>query len=472
MIRILIVDDEPSVREGLAEWFAKEGWEIETAAEADEALRKLGAHSGQDAGSTAAGGSGAAATFYFDIALLDIRLPGMDGLELHRRIRERAPHLTVIFMTAYASVDTAVRAMKEGAYDYIVKPFEPDEFTELIRQALKDKLLVAAPPDTGDGIVAESRAMREIIPFIETIAGSDAPVILTGESGTGKELLARRIHDLGRRRFFPFVPVNCGAVSPTLLESELFGHEKGAFTGAQFRRKGRIELAAGGTLFLDEIGEIPAAMQIALLRVLETREIVRLGGEHTTAVDFRVLAATHRNLADDVRAGRFREDLFYRLNVLSIQIPPLRERPDDILPLAARFLAAVSAREEKAIQGFTDEASARLRAHTWPGNVRELRNVVERAALLCGAPRIGPDVLGIAPSPSGSAPGPEAAGTERLDDLERTHIRAVLEETEGNISRAAAKLGIDRTTLYRKIRRYGLPVTRVSRFGAEREPNG
>jgi two-component system response regulator HydG len=469
MIRILIVDDEPSVREGLAEWFRKEGWEIETAAEADEALRKLGAHSGREfaAGGAASAGAVRESSSCFDIALLDIRLPGMDGLELHRRIRERAPNLTVIFMTAYASVDTAVRAMKEGAYDYIVKPFEPGEFTELIRQALKDRMLVTEAPVTEDGIVAESRAMREIIPFVETIAGSDAPVILTGESGTGKELLARRIHNLGRRRFFPFVPVNCGAVAPTLLESELFGHEKGAFTGAQFRRKGRIELAAGGTLFLDEIGEIPPAMQIALLRVLETREIVRLGGEHATAVDFRVLAATHRNLADDVRAGRFREDLYYRLNVLSIHIPPLRERPEDILPLAIRFLAAVAEREGRTIQGFSDEAIERLKSHEWPGNVRELRNAVERAALLCRGARVGAGNLGIL-APSGH----DEASTERLDDIERAHIRAVIEEAEGNISRAAARLGIDRTTLYRKIRRYGLPVTRVSRFGAEREPNG
>ena len=462
MIRVLIVDDEASVREGLAEWFSKEGWDAETAGDAEEALRKLGT-------SIQAGTATAAR---FDVALLDIRLPGMDGRELHRRIRRIAKDLTVIFMTAYASVDTAVRAMKEGAYDYIVKPFQPDEFTALIRQAVNDKLLITEPVENGSSIVAESRAMKEIVKFVETIADSDAPVILLGESGTGKELLARTIHNLGRRRFFPFVPVNCGAISDTLLESELFGHEKGAFTGAQFRRKGRIELAAGGTLFLDEIGEIPPPMQIALLRVIETHEITRLGGERSLNIDFRVVVATHRDLQQEVRAGRFREDLYYRLNVVPIRIPPLRNRPEEIAPLAKKFLAAAALAEKRSVMSLTPDALNRLRAHSWPGNVRELRNVIDRAVLLAVGSVVDVNDLRLEGDERGANPVREksiSTSPGNLEEVEKAHIERILAMTKGNISQAAKQLGIDRATLYRKIRKYGLSVTRISLFEDTRE---
>ncbi len=474
VVRLLIVDDEPTVREGLAEWFAEEGWQVEMAADAEQALGILG-------------------TGRFDLALLDIRLPGMDGLELHRRIRARAPEILTIFMTAYASVDTAIRAMKEGAYDYIVKPFQPDEFAALIRQALADRALTRPPQgatSAGGDIVAVSRSMKDLLEIAATVAQSDAPVVILGESGTGKEMLARTIHAGSRRAFFPFVPVNCGAVPPTLMESELFGHEKGAFTGAQFRRKGKIELASGGTLFLDEIGEIALPMQVALLRVLESGEITRVGGERSVPVDFRVVVATHADLEAAIRQGRFREDLFYRLNVITLRLPPLRDRREDIPHLAEHFLAAArragasrtapNRGGSRDVVGFSDEALARLQAHAWPGNIRELRNVVERAMVLGRGDRIEAADLGLAPH-SGAAPGSSArvvssdespggvsdhgAGsgasggkTGTLDDVEKLAIVAAINECAGNLSKAAHRLGIDRTTLYRKLKRYGIEV--------------
>jgi two-component system response regulator HydG len=445
-VRILIVDDEPTVREGLAEWFAEEGWRIAMAGDAEEALGILG-------------------TERFDLALLDIRLPGMDGLELHRRIRDRAPEILTIFMTAYASVDTAIRAMKEGAYDYIVKPFQPDEFAALIRQALADRVLTRPPRDAGGAgaeIVAVSRAMRELLEIAGTVAQSEAPVVILGESGTGKEMLARTIHARSRRAFFPFVPVNCGAVPPTLMESELFGHEKGAFTGAQFRRKGKVELAGGGTLFLDEIGEIPPPMQVALLRVLETGEITRLGGERSVHVDFRVVVATHADLRAEIGRGRFREDLYYRLNVITLRLPPLRDRREDIPPLAEHFLAgARRATGGREISGFAPSAIERLQSHSWPGNIRELRNVIERAVVLGRGERIEADDLGLTSNQEGPAAGEERIGNDgeasgTLDDIERSTITKVLDDCAGNVSKAAIRLGIDRTTLYRKLKRYGI----------------
>lgn len=447
-IRILVVDDEPTVREGLVEWFSEEGWTVESAADAEQALAVLG--SGR-----------------FDLALLDIRLPGMDGLELHRRIRARAPEVLTIFMTAYASVETAIRAMKEGAYDYIVKPFQPDEFAALVRQALADRALTRLAPQSGsDALVAVSRSMKDLLEIAGTVAQSDAPVVILGESGTGKEMLARTIHARSRRAFFPFVPVNCGAVPPTLMESELFGHEKGAFTGAQFRRKGKIELSSGGTLFLDEIGEIALPMQVALLRVLETGEIMRLGGERSVNVDFRVVVATHADLQAAIREGRFREDLFYRLNVITLRLPPLRDRREDIPHLAAHFLDAARRTGGRDVAGFSDEAMERLCGYGWPGNIRELRNVVERALVLGRGERIEAADLGLGADASTagsrySAGTREAAGAPvggTLDEFERAHIVAAIAECGGNMSKAAHRLGIDRTTLYRKLKRYGIEV--------------
>jgi len=439
--RILIVDDEHSVRKSLQEWFLEDGFDVQTAEDGHQALLTL------DSGP-------------FDIYIVDLKMPGMDGITLQKRILEGYPDAAVIILTAYASVDTAVEALKLGAFDYVTKPVDPDELSNLVRNALRQKDLAeenvrlketVSEMGLASPIVGESPGMRRILEIIPTVAETDSTVVVLGESGTGKELIARAIHAQSKRRFAPLVAVNCGSIPETLLGSELFGHEKGAFTGAQYRRKGKIELAHGGTLFLDEIGDITPKMQIDLLRVLESRRFTRLGGNQEIHSDFRLVCATNKNLEELVAVGDFREDFYYRIKVFSIELPPLRERRDDILPLARHFVAKYARAMGKAEKAISPEARELLEGHRWAGNVRELENAIERAMVIGREPELLPEDLPFRAHATG--PGPDKLS---LEAMEKEHIQRVLREMEGNVSRSAKALGIDRATLYSKIRKYGI----------------
>ncbi len=440
-VGILIVDDEFSVRNALYKWFKEDGYRVDAAADAKEALQKL------EQGP-------------WDIVLLDIRLPGMDGLELQKRIRAIDPNIVIIMITAYASVESAVQALKEGAFDYVTKPIDPDELEHLIRNAVEQRRLKAENIQLKqhieelsqfDEIIGESPAMKRVLELVRTVAETDSTVLIRGESGTGKELIARAIHGNSKRRYFPIVTVNCGAFTETLLESELFGHERGAFTGAQYRRRGKIELADGGTLFLDEIGDIPPKMQVDLLRVIETKQFTRVGGNQLIHSDFRLICATNKDLEKEMREGRFREDLYYRINVFTIHLPPLRERREDIPLLARHFLRKYAASMNKPITEIEPEAMEILMSYHWPGNVRELENAIERAMVVGKPPAIRAEDLPfqlVSTQPVGDM--------DSLEAVERSHIANVLDRTNWNITRAASILKIDRVTLYNKIRKYGL----------------
>jgi two-component system, NtrC family, response regulator HydG len=435
--RLLIVDDELIVRDSLGKWFAEEGYEVATAASASEALTRLAEHP-------------------WDLALVDIKMPGTDGIELERRLREADPKLMVIIMTGYASVETAVQALKNGAYDYVTKPFDPDDISHTVRNALSHrqaleenvhlKEAVAAAGEYPQ-LVGSSAVMRRVFEAIETVAPTDATVLVTGESGTGKELVARAIHARSRRRFHPLVVIHCGALTETLLESELFGHEKGAFTGAQYRKKGNFEIAEGGTVFLDEIGDITLKTQTDLLRVLQEHEITRVGGTQPIKVDFRCVAATNKNLEVLIEEGIFRPDLFYRLNVFRIDLPPLRERREDIPLLVEAFVRKFSLSMNKRIAGVSAPAMDLLQQYSWPGNVRELENAVERAMVVA--------VDDIRETDFALKDVPPSADARTLEDVERAHIFRVLEECHGNQTRAAEILDIDRVTLHNRLKRYG-----------------
>jgi len=439
--RILIVDDERALRDALCRWFVKDGFQAQAVGTPEAAIEAMRAAR-------------------FDVALLDLRLPGMDGMELHQHLRELAPQLIVIMITAYASIDTAVRAVKQGAFDYITKPVIPEELSQAVRRALDQRRLAdenvllrstidnLVPPHE---IVGDSPAMRHVLEMISHVAKTDATVLVLGESGTGKELVARAIHAASKRHYAPIVAVNCGALPETLLESELFGHEKGAFTGASYARKGKIVAAAGGTLFLDEVGAITPKMQVDLLRVLESKELTPLGAARPVSVDFRVICATNDNLEQAVREGRFREDFYYRIKVFTIELPPLRQRRGDIPALAAHFVARFSRQMDSRITQISPEAQDLLSAYDWPGNVRELSNAIERAMVVGTPPAIRPEDL-----PLRSGQSVELAADQSLADVERQHIAAVLERTGGNVSRAAEILKVDRVTVYNKIRKYGL----------------
>jgi DNA-binding NtrC family response regulator len=439
-LSILIVDDEQVVRDSLVHWFTEEGYELEASDNAAGALSKL-AHT------------------EFDLVIADIRMPGMDGIELLEKIKAEQLDSSVILMTGYASVETAVRALKHGAFDYITKPFDPDDLSVVVRNALeqhrlkKENRLLREQLNEGSQAISEligqSEAMRKVREQIETVAGVDSTVLVEGESGTGKELVARAIHRLSPRRYNPMVVVHCGALTETLIESELFGHEKGAFTGAQYRKKGKFEAAMGGTVFLDEIADISLKTQTDLLRVLQEREIVRVGGTQSIHVDFRVIAATNRTLVELVKEGRFRSDLFYRLNVFSVHLPPLRERHGDVPLLATSFLDKYSSQMNRKFTGFDRAAMDLLIAHHWPGNVRELENIVERSVVVGHEPLVRAHDLAVT-KPA------EGADDLTIDTLERAHIVRVLEDFAWNQTQAAKALGIDRVTLYHKIRRYGL----------------
>ena len=439
-IGILVVDDELIVRESLSKWFREDGYRVDAAENAAAALRKLQAAQ-------------------WNLMLVDIKMPGMDGIELLQRVRQTNKEVVVIVITAFATVDTAGRALKEGAYDYITKPIDPDYLDHMVDKALQQQQLLRENQklkDTvselagGGDIVGESPEMKKVMELVHTVAPTDTTVMIRGESGTGKELVARAIHAGSPRKYFPIVTVNCGAMTETLLESELFGHERGAFTGAQYRRKGKVELADGGTLFLDEVGNIDTKTQMDLLRVIETKQFTRVGGTEIVHSDFRVVCATNRDLECAVREGTFREDLYYRLNVFTIDLPPLRGRRGDIAKLAHYFLEKFSAQMNKRVVGFSPEAMQALRAHDWPGTVRELENAVERAMVVVQGDLIERSHLPLHPVVAGQRDG------KRLEDIEQRHIEQVLRENGWNVSRSAAVLDIDRVTLYHKIEKFGL----------------
>ena len=436
MARILIVEDDDLQRQALADLLRQEGHEVVAFRTGEEALEAFP---------------------LFDLALVDLRLPGMDGLALLKALKSRDPEAEVILITAYGTVETAVEAMKQGAYDYITKPLDFEELRLTVERALQRRALeqevrflreelsrVQGVPE----LIAESPAMKEVMSLVARVGPTNATVLIRGESGVGKEVIARAIHQASRRKKGRFVAVSVAAIPETLLEAELFGYEKGAFTGAARAKPGKFELASGGTLFLDEIGDMPLALQVKLLRALQEREIERLGGIRPIPVDVRIIAATHRDLEALIREGRFREDLYYRLNVVTIWVPPLRERREDILPLAHHFLRKYAEETGKPVKGFTREAERLLLEYPWLGNVRELENAVERAVVLTRNAYIGPEDL-----PMG---GRAFASSLRLEDVEREHILRVLRLTQGNLTRAAELLGIHRNTLREKIRRYGL----------------
>jgi DNA-binding NtrC family response regulator len=440
--KILIVDDEQIVRESLASWFEEEGYFVDTAKDAVEALNKL-------------------TKTRWDIYFLDIKMPGMDGMELQRRIHEIDKEAIIIIITAYASVETAVQALKEGAFDYVTKPFDPDALSRLTRNAAKQRKLsienielkgslesLTTPPE----IIGVSQHMKEITELIDTVANTNTTIMIRGESGTGKELVAQAIHALSSRRFSPLVEVNCGAISDTLLESELFGHEKGAFTGALYRRKGKLEIANGGTLFLDEIGTIGSKTQVDLLRAIESKEFTRLGGNEVIKSDFRVICATNTNLEEAVKTGNFREDLYYRLLVYVIHIKPLRERPDDIPELVQYFINKYKVKMNKPIEGIDAEALKMLMQYSWKGNVRELENAIERAMVSTQERIISKKDFLLNHSQEITSYHKQLSLTE----VEKVHILNVLEQNQWNISSAAKVLGIDRVTIYKKLKKYGI----------------
>jgi two-component system, NtrC family, response regulator HydG len=461
---VLIVDDETSNLESLGKIFEREGWRVALAGSGAAALEAVRRE-------------------HVSVVVTDLMMPGMSGEELLRAVRALSPETEVVLMTAYGTVETAVAAMKEGAYDFITKPVKRHAIVKVVRQALEKASLVAEnralkarlaalAPGTG-GLLGDAPAFRAMLETLRQAAPTSATVLLSGESGTGKELAARLVHDLSPRAAGPFVPIHCAAIPEGLLESELFGHEKGAFTGAVARKEGRFERASGGTLFLDEVGEMSPAVQVKLLRFLQDGVLERVGGTEPVAVDVRVVAATNKDLAAEVRAGRFREDLFYRLEVVPVRLPPLRDRREDVLLLATAFLRQVAEKLPKEVTGFTPAAAAALERYAWPGNVRELQHAVERALILTAGDSIDvgdlPDAVrgaasalpgGPLPAPSPGAAGPGAAGSAivipagtPMEEVERIVIRRTLEQTKGDKTLAAQILGIAARTIYRKLDR-------------------
>lgn len=437
-ISLLIVDDEESVRDSLVNWFIEDGFQVASAENAKKAITLLEKEN-------------------FDIILTDIKMPGMDGLELLKRIKALKKDAIVIVMTAFATVDTAVQALKDGAFDYITKPFDPDDLSHLIRNASKqiilmdenEKLKSQIQLENIQDIIGNSPEIEQVLREVQSVAASSASVIITGESGTGKELFARAIHANSSRKFFPMVSVHCGALSESLLESELFGHEKGAFTGAVYNRKGRFEMADSGTIFLDEIATISMKMQIELLRVLETKSFVRVGGNKLIESDFRVICATNRDLKQMVDNGSFREDLYYRLNVVNIFIPPLRQRISDIPLLVDHFIEKYCNAMSRTKMTIEPAAIRRLQEFDFPGNVRELENMIERAIVVGNGKEIRLRDLPLQKEIVVNQ-------VESLEETERKHVLNILNKYEWNISRAAKALQVDRVTLYNKIKKYDL----------------
>jgi len=445
--QILVVDDEEVMCESLAAWLREDGYVVDTASSGREAVER-------------------AAQKDYAIYFVDLKMPGgMDGIETMMQIRRRYPEASIIIITAYATVDTAITAMKEGAQEYIVKPCNPEEISLLVSRIVKVKNLQRensilrkklSRQYRFQDIISKNARMHQILSLAQEVASLRSTVLIQGESGTGKELIARAIHNSGDRAAKPFVAVSCAALAETLLESELFGHEKGAFTGAGERRIGKFEMANGGTIFLDEIGDISPKLQVDLLRVLQERCFYRVGGQEEVRVDVRVIAATHINLQQAVADGKFRDDLFYRLNVIEIRIPALRERREDIPLLAGHFVERLAHELGKDVDEISECGLRLLMDYPWPGNVRELENAVERAMVTCRGRVLNEDdfsfLVASGPAKSWSVP-----PSMTLQDMEKLAITATLQRTGGNIKESAAVLGIDRSTLYEKIKRYEIP---------------
>ncbi len=443
--KILVVDDEEVVRESLAEWLTDAGHEIITAPDATRALEIMKNNE-------------------FDILIADLKMPKIDGIELMKRAKAIYPHLPVIIMTAYASVETAVMAMKEGAYDYLEKPFCPERVEMLIQKLLayqdviKENIVLKKQLEKRfqfEELIGKSHKMEQVFELIRTVAKSNATILIQGETGTGKELVARAIHAASNRHQCPFIPINCSNIPETLLESELFGHEKGAFTGAVAQKKGKFEIAHKGSFFLDEIGDISPNIQLHLLRAIEQKEFTRVGGNDVIKVDVRIISATNRDLKKRVESEKFREDLFYRLNVVHIQLPPLRERTEDIPVMAHYFLRKFNKENNKNITGFSGEVMDLFMNYKWPGNVRELENTVEHSVVVSNKELIGlSDLPALLRGQAGK--GNDSSSNKTLDDLAKEHIVKVLEANGWNRAKAARILGIERATLYNKIKQYQL----------------
>ncbi len=447
---ILVVDDEPGMRRVVSRALTRKGYRVETAADGPAALAILD-------------------TMTIDLVISDIVMEPMDGITLLSEIRKKDADIPVIVITAYGTVESAVDAMKNGAYDYVAKPFSNAELAMVVSKAL-ERVRILDERDylreeinrhyDFQGIIGDSPIMGRVFEVAATVSRSNASVLITGESGTGKELLARSIHFSSERRDAPFVVLNCGAVPEGVVESELFGHEKGAFTGAHRQRKGRFELAHTGTIFIDEIGELSPNSQVRLLRVLQEREFERVGGDETISVDVRIIVATNKNLREEVEEGRFREDLFYRLNVVEIPLPPLRERSEDVEPLARFFLKRYVKETGKVISDIAPLALEVLTRYKWPGNVRELENAIERAVVLSSGDLIGPDDLPVGISGERRSALEMPTGSmninEMLDDLERQIILRTIEQVGGSQTKAAKMLGIARTTLRYKMEKHHL----------------
>ncbi len=443
--RILVVDDESNARNALAEILKEEGFGVETAADGFKGLSR-------------------AADFGPDLVLTDLKMPGMDGIEFLRKLRDAEPDVAVVVMTAFGAVDTAVEAMRAGAADYLTKPLNTDELLVVLDRALEHRQLRRETTELKtqlaeryrfENIVGSSQEMQQVFKTVAQIAPSRATVLLTGESGTGKELVAAAIHHRSPRKDGPFVRLHCAALAENLLESELFGHERGSFTGADRRREGRFELADGGTLFLDEVGEIPVATQVKLLRVLQEHEFERVGGNETIRTDVRLIAATNQSLKKMVDAGTFREDLYYRLNVINLRMPALRERASDIPALATHFLQQYASENAKSVERISEDALSRLVNYDWPGNVRELENVIERAVVLAESSTIEPQQLPaeVAPTTDNGA-APHIPGSS-MADVERFAILETLEAMGGSTTRAAEMLGISVRKIQYKLHEYG-----------------
>jgi len=448
--RILVADDEANARNGLAAFLRGEGFVVDLAEDGPSALARLE--------ETAP-----------DVLLTDLHMPGMDGIALLERAREAMPELAVMLITAFADVDTAVRAMQKGAEHYLTKPVQLDELLVVVERAIERRRLAQETVElrarlkerlSFGNIIGSSPAMQAVFDVIEQVAPTKASVLITGESGTGKELVAQAIHQNGPRSRAPFVKLHCAALAETILESELFGHEKGAFTGAVGRREGRFKQADGGTLFLDEIGEISGTIQVKLLRFLQERTFERVGGNETVKVDVRIVAATNRDLEADVAAGKFREDLFYRLNVVNVEMPPLRARPSDLLPLATHFLAHFAKENGKTIEGFAEDAIERIGAYRWPGNVRELENVMERAVVLCDGTTVTakhlPAGVGASARTGVRIPG------STMEEIERHAILSTLEACGGRTAQAAQMLDISIRKIQYKVNEYGITFQRTA----------
>jgi DNA-binding NtrC family response regulator len=439
--RVLVVDDEVMVCVALTNWLQEENYLARAVHDGRQAIALVREEN-------------------WDIVLLDVRMPGMDGMEVLKQIREIAPQSVVIIMTAYASIPSAVQAMKDGAYDYVVKPLDVDQLARMLKRIVEHQQLVTENillrkrltehSEFGD-IIGKGPAMEQVFEMIKAVTDTNATVLITGETGTGKELVARAIHSNSPRRYGPFVATSCGALPDTLLESELFGYEKGAFTGADRTKKGRFELADGGTLFLDEVGDISMKTQIKLLRVLQERCFRRLGGTDVIDVDVRVITATNRDLAALVRADSFRSDLYYRLNVVSIHLPPLRERKEDIPLLAAHFIDKYNVEFNKKFDRVDRKAIELMMEYHWPGNIRELENVIERAIVIDQGPEVKARHL-----PFCNIEGPVSEEAQSLEDIEKLHIEKMLARHNWNIAKTARALAIDRTTLHKKVKKLGL----------------